>query len=891
MIDIPLLTTKLFIPLKRDDMLDRLDLVQRLNDGLAPGKRLILISAPAGFGKTTLLSEWTGDLLKRAVTVCWLSLDETDGAPKRFITYLIAAIQSKIPHVGKSAKALLESPVGEDEEAILTSMLNDMADFSNDLILIMDDYHLIESKPVQKMVGFLIDHLPPNCRLVISGRIDPPIALARYRGRGQVIELRANDIRFKRSELLDLFKHTWMIDLSDDQIDAVEERIEGWPAGLQLLAHSIQAHADASGVIAAFKGSSRFILDYLVEEVLNTLPQDVQAFLLITSPLKRLSSGVCNAVTGQYDSQNMLDKLERDNLFVISLDNQHTWFRYHHLFAEFLLHRLISSEQNRENEYSLNLIYSKASLWFEENHLWMEAVEYAFLAGEIERVAGIIELSGRTFYLPGTAGLLLTWLDKIPREIIFKHARLCLVYAWASLSSGKRDEIDTFLEAASLSPISNDVEIYGEIATMQALLAVLRGKPDPAIAYAKQALDNLPEGDWFLRGFVNYNLGMAHEISNRLDEAEWAYNEAFRMGQQAEPNIVTIMAGSQLADLKVVHGQLQEAEQIYRKMLSIINQIGSQIPLAGLLYLRLGSVLYEWNQLDAAEASFMKTIELGKRWEGADMQVVGYTYLVLIKNARGLINEAEDMRKMALKAATKQMISPPSGIISEAILARVAFRLGYKEEAITWVEKYSSDEEMPDYVREIIAANRARILIGCGNPESALELVNSRIPLAQSAGRRSNLIELLAVKASALQALNKTLEALTVLSQALSLGEAGRFVRTFADEGNAIGNLIISLCQSFDDGAYACKLAEVCNANSLPVITHVKHDDYPLQPLSSRELEVLKLLAEGQSNQEIAENLVIALSTVKTHINNIYAKLQVQGRVQAAAIARKIDLI
>jgi LuxR family maltose regulon positive regulatory protein len=885
-----LLATKLHIPPIRPNLVLRPRLIERLAQGLT--RPLTLLSAPAGFGKTTLIANWklTIDNFKLA----WLSLDADDNDPARFLTYLVAAMETLQPGIGAGALALLQSPQSLSPKAVLTMLINGLAVLTSDFALVLDDYHFIEAQPVHDALTFLLDHLPSRMHLVIATRVDPPLPLPRLRVRDQLIEIRAVDLRFTSDEAAAFLNEVMGLGLASEDVAALEARTEGWIAGLQLAAMSMQGREDVAGFIAAFTGSNRYVLDYLVEEVLRRQPAGVQAFLMRTSILNRLCGPLCDAVTGRTDSQAMLTTLEQSNLFTIPLDEERRWYRYHNLFAEFLRSHSQTPSTDAE-QGGVHQLHRRAAEWYENNGLAPEAIKHALAAQDFEWAARLIEQTARQTLMSGETNTLLGWLRAMPEAVIRSRPRLCLAQAWTRLFTGDLDAIELSLQQVSQSAAESEGEVQGEAAAIHALVAALKSDLSSAIEFAHQALGHLPPDDLFLRGLVAINLGMAYDFRGDMAAASRAYAEAYAIGQAAENTLLTLMAATQLADLEALQGRLHAAADFDRQAIRLAIEPGKQLPVVSMAYGSLGRLLYEWNDLEAASRCLTDCAQLGRQWETADMLATGSIYLAQVKQAQGDTASAQDLIRQADQALQGQMVSLATVSIVKAYQARLWVRQGNLEAAARWAQDYQArSDEAPGYLRQIEQTTLARVLMAQSKPEAAVGLLDPLLKIAESAGQVSNVIELLALKALAFGAQGQSAQAIETLRRTLTLAEPEGYVRVLVDEGEPMEWL---LQRMKDEGGrmkeYVGKLLTAFGKQ--PPDTDLHPSSFSLQPLveplSERELEVLRLIADGFSNAEIAQRLVIALGTVKRHINNIYGKLEVQSRTQAVARAREMGLV
>lgn len=901
---IELLSTKLFIPRPRKNLVSRPRLVDHLNAGL--DRKLTLIAAPAGFGKTTLLSEFISQS-PRCVT--WLSLDEADNDPTKFWAYFISSLQGLHANLGESALALLQSPQSSAITSIITALINDITMFRDAFVFVLDDYHVIDSQPVHEALNFMINHLPKNMHLIITTRIDPDLPLARLRVHDQLTELRANDLRFTPDETVVFLRRVMELDLSAEEIVALEARTEGWIAGLQIAALSMKGRDDISGFIRAFSGSHRHILGYLAEEVINQRPKGTLNFLLKTSILDRLCGPLCDAVTGSTGGQAILENLEHANLFITPLDNEGKWYRYHHLFAQVLQARL---QQNQPG--LLATLHRRAGEWYETNKLVLEAVQHALSAGAVDRASRLIEQHRWTLLGRGEAHTLHRWLDELPIEKVREHPGLSLAVAWILSLLEQPENIEAhLLDAESALDLAKsqapqesaggERALRGEIATLRAEIALSQSKISQALALCRQALDLLPEDNTLMRGVATYFLGHSERRNGHMVEAEKAYIEASEHGLRIDNLLLALHALAYLSGVQIAMGRLKDAAQTSQRILDITCERQRQTwPVAGLAYQGLGQLYYEWNELDSAAVYLRQGIEYGHRGGLTGLEINSRSILAYTLQAQSDSQGADEMVK-EIAVINHQNHHPVHIAQAAALEARLRLRQNHTEEAIRWAESAALDineTEWP-YSREIEYMTLARVLINQGNVEGVDAMLDRRLQLAEADKRTGDMIEILIQKACCAYALSNDLQAFKSIERALILAIPEGFVRSFIDEGEKIQRLLLdyqsSLSKKISDAsgseslrllAYTDKL--LAAFSSTPGVEESKHV-LLLEPLSERELDILRLIATGRTNKEIAEMLVIAVSTVKSHINNLYGKLGTQRRTQAISVARELGLL
>lgn len=899
-----MLATKLYIPPPRAKVVPRSHLIERLNEGLPPGGKLILVSAPAGFGKTTLVSEWVAqcERLEPKVRVAWLSLDEGDNDPTRFLTYLIAAVQTIAPHVGEGVLAALHAlqPQPPPIESILTALLNEIITLSDKVVLVLDDYHVIDAKPVaastsvDDALAFLLEHLPPQMHLIIATREDPDLPLARLRARDRLIELRAADLRFTLAEAADFLNQVMGLALSAEDIAALETRTEGWIAGLQLAALSMQGQQDATRFIQSFTGSHRFVMDYLVEEVLRRQPERIQAFLLRTAILDRLCGPLCDAVllAPAVSGQETLEYLERANLFIVPLDNERRWYRYHPLFADLLRQRLslnIASPAGAgDAERRVNELHSRASQWYEESGLALEAFHHAAAARDVERAERLIDGKGLPLHFSGGVTPILNWLESLPLAVLNARPALWWRHAALLLINGQTIGVGEKLQAAEAAlaavlqgaePDDKTRNLIGQIAAAKATLALTRYDVEAMLAQSHRALEYLHPGNLFTRATANWTLGYAYILLGDRAAARRAFAEAIALSQASGAIFTIILATIGLGQVQEMDNQLYQAAETYQRVLHLAGDHPQQI--VGEAHLGLARILYEWNDLDTAEQHGRQSLDLARQYERfIDRFVICEVFLARLKLARGDVAGAAAMLAQADQPTRQQNFVHR---IPEVAAAQVPVFL--RQGNLAAAAHLAQTHHLP--------LSLARVYLAQGDASAALAVLESFRQQAEARGWEDERLKVMVLQALALQAHGKKDEAVQLLGNALMLAEPGGFIRIFVDEGLPMQQL---LSEAFARGPrpdYVGKLlaafeAEKPQSEAPPYLPPTQ----PLiEPLSQRELEVLRLIAQGLSNHEISERLFVALDTVKGHNQKIFGKLQVQRRTEAVARARELGLL
>jgi LuxR family maltose regulon positive regulatory protein len=881
-------------------------LIDHLNRGLH--RKLTLMVAPAGFGKTTLLS----DALRNAQTpVAWLSVDEDDNDPVHFWTYFIAALQAAQPGISEAALVALQSPQPLPIESILTTLINEIAEKQTTLTFVLDDYHVIESRSVHNALVFLLEHMPPQMHLVITSRIDPPLRLNRLRGRGQLTELRAADLRFTSEEVAAFLNDAMGLNLSKEHVAALESRTEGWIASLQMAAHSMRGQNDIPTFIASFAGDSRYLLDYLTEEVLHRQPVATQSFLLETAILDHLTGALCDAVTGRDDGQQILGQLETANLFVVPLDDERHWYRHHPLITD-----LLRSQLTRSHPHRLPVLHQRASEWFEQEGRAIEAVNHALAAGDFERGARLIETISYTMVREHRLSLLLGWLGRLPKEMIAASPSLCVSHAWASFLTGQLDAVEPLLQSAeqelpedtgSLSPdiLRENARIRSHVITLRAFMARVRGDTARTIELSHEAFRHIPEDELPLLSRLAVNLGYAYLSSGELAAADHYLGEAKRIAEASGNLYVGLQATSHLADLQTKQGHLRQAAKIYRQALQLSAEGGSGQPLpsTGYAHVGLGEVLYEWDLLDEANHRLTEGIDLAKNARSWMIALRGHLSLARLKQAQGQPEEAMETLRQAERVAPEAAIATESANVP-IWRARLSLAQGNLDAANSWSvlqESRTSLHEVPHSKFELAFFTLARVHIAQGRAQEIPALLQRWRQLAEVQGRQASVIEILMLQALALETLNNEDKAVATLARALSLAEPEGHIRIFVDEGKPMLRLIQRALSQPDTPAYASRLLASFRGSAhqprdlqtelplfaspdLPPLSLVEH-------LSERERDMLRLIAAGLSNQQIADELYLSINTVKTHTKSLYGKLNVHSRIQTAQRARELGLL
>ncbi len=893
---VPVLATKFFAPVWRGSQVSRPRLVERL-DGRS---KLVLLSAPAGFGKTTLLAEW---LTATDRPVAWLSLDNDDNNPATFWTYVFRALHLRYPEVGGSAAAILEAAqLPPPIENLLVTVLNEVAALPGEVVLALDDYHVISSQPVHDGMAFLVEHAPPNLRLVIASRSDPTLPLSRLRATGAITEVRAADLRFSPLEATAFLRATMGLDLAPEAVAALESRTEGWIAALQLAALSMQGRDDVAGFIAAFTGNNRYIVDYLVEQVLRRQPEDIRSFLVHTSILDRLRAPLCDAVTGRADAKAILETLERANLFLVPLDDRRQWYRYHHLFADVL--RLHLEDETPELVSKLHL---RASDWFEADGQRAEAIRSALAGGHFRQAAQLVSIEADATARHHQPRKLVDWLRRLPEDVIRSMPILSVYYGLALQAMGDLEEsaarlndAEKALDAGALAGESAALEsLRARISLGRGYLSMAANDVTATVEHATRALGLLVESEYHWRGTGAALLSLARWAQGDLLSAVPTHAVGVESFERAGDSVLAVTSAFAHADLLKARGLLTDARRRYERSLHLaMAQDGPAVLAAANLHFGLCDLFCEFNDLTTAVEHLHQAEALNIP---AGPPRTEYRYRVAqarvfqvkgdLAAALAMLDEAEALYLRG---------SIPNVRPVAAWRARLLIAAGRLDEAVRWVEGegLAPDDELA-YTREYHHITLARVLLAryvAEHDTSALakaeHLLQRLQEAAEAGGRGGAVIETLVLRALADQALGDIGGALTHLADAFRLAAPEGYVRMFLDEGAPMHNLLRHAVGQGIGGDYARRLLGEFGDGG-PRATAPSQLGVPALPesLTSRELEVLRLVAVGMQNQAIADHLVISLPTVKRHIANVYGKLDVGTRTAAVARATELKLL
>jgi LuxR family transcriptional regulator, maltose regulon positive regulatory protein len=886
-----LLQTKLTIPQTRADRVPRPRLTQQFDTSLE--LPLTLICAPAGFGKTTLITDWNEQPNHRYGPLAWLTLDEDDNDAAHFLMYLISALVNVGVTNCDDLLSTLQTPQPPPPKIILTTLISRLQLISHRFALVLDDYHRVSAPIVSEAVSFILDHMPSQMRLVITSREDPVLPLSRLRARGQLAEIRADDLRFTPEEAAQFLHQMVHVNLSERQVMELDARTEGWIAGLQLAALAMKGSKDISGFITAFTGSHRYILDYLTDEVLSHQPQHLQSFLLQTSILNRLSSSLCDAVNSRTDGQVLLEQVERGNLFLIALDDERLWYRYHHLFRDMLRRHL-----QRSNPDSVAELHRRASSWFEQNDWLGEAIEHALLSQDGERAAQLVERYGESPWSRGEAATFLRWLNALPKEAFRARPKLALRYAFMLMvvnaldEAGQRlDEVEKVLLEAQQQEPKYSV-LLGQAATIRTSIRIQRGEiGDETIAIGRQAIAQLDASDAYWRGWTTMLVGMCLYASNvDLAAARHTIEQAIRLSEQANDLFTILISAAHLSRIYMLQGKFDLIDTIYQPILQRFNDSDwkSQL-ISAFARLDRSWVRYERNDLEGAYEDVIEGGKVAEAYHLRRTSIPSYVMLARLKHLRGGEAEARELMQQAV-----EMNLQPTTIPISTWQARLWLSQGNLAQAAEWAKEIETTTyDQLDPTLEFEHMTMVRIQIAQGRMDEAQQLLAQLLSAAQTGGRMGRVIEICVLQALVSRLQGNLDGALEWLGYALSLAEPEGYMRTFVDEGVTMEELLRIAQKRGIAPAYVAKLLAAFDlkVSTTRIPLSQQRIGEGIEPLSERELDVLRLIVDGASNREIAAQLVISLGTVKKHLNNIFLKLDAHSRTQVIATVRKQNLL
>jgi LuxR family maltose regulon positive regulatory protein len=887
-----LLQTKLQIPPLRQSLVHRPHIFARLDTGLE-GK-LTLVSAPAGSGKTTLLSAW---VRKNERQTGWLSLDEADNDLARFWSYVAAALQGALEdrEIGAALVTLFQSPHQSPVETLISGLINQLSAATNAIILILDDYHAINVEAVHQSLTFLLDHMPSQLHLIIASRAEPPLPLARLRVRGHLTEITASDLRFTPEETAVFLNDVMGVAVSAEEVEALESRTEGWIAGLQVAALSLQGRTDTAEFIRQFSGGHRHVLDYLGAEVLEQQPREIHDFLLQTSILHRLSAPLCTCITGQQNSQGILEQLETANLFLLPLDDERRWYRYHRLFADFLRNRLRQSQADQ-----IPQLHGRASQWYEQEGFINEAIDHAISAGDHKGAIRLMEQLALPWMSAGLAKVQ-SWLEALPGNMLRSRPRLFLAHLWAQLAAGQVETVEAdWREAESIIDMQVDnlteeekQALLGELACLRANLACYQGDMQQALILSRRALELMPEDDLVLRNLIASNISFSMDSFRQPDDAISQASRLLARATRLGDVQAALMAINSVGIQTWLKGRLHQVAGAFRATLDLAAQQSEakrqSLPtILCIAHSGLSLTQYEWNELAEARSHSENAIALAADSGDKNLLMDAHLILARILAAQDEMDEAlanqQKAEQLAQATNTKWIMIQATGYKTRLWLAR-----GELQPAVRWAE--DSDLQIGgdlDLQRVHSYASLGRVWLAAGNTSETLALSDWLLSELEKSGIVGSRIEMLALKALALAAQGNLNLALGIQEQALTLAEPGGYVRLFIDEGEPMANLLRQAARQGIAPHYVDRLLAAFDEGSLPTfkMAHSLPD-----PLSERELQVLRLLAAGLTNQEIAGELYVSLNTVKWHVKNIYIKLDTHNRAQTIALAQELGLL
>ncbi len=909
--------TKIIPPRPRAGHISRPRLLRMLDAALKT--RLGIISAPAGTGKSGLLAEWIALQQQNKVAIAWVNLEKADADLARFFNYLFAAFQLVHPELGKTAQWMAQAPQPPSPEVILGTAINEIASLNFPLVLVLDDLHFIESPAIYSALTFILEHQPENFHLVIATRIDPPLPLARLRSRGEISEIRGNDLRFSAEEAADFLNRSMQLDLSNQDIQLLEQRTEGWIAGLQMAALSLQGRSDKHSFIQDFSGSHRYIYDYLLEEVLSREPEPIQQFLIQTSFLNQLNAGLCNAVLDIQNSQEILETLDKGNLFLIALDEKRAWYRYHHLFADLLQHRLRTSQSN-----PTHLLYLRASQWYEQNGFIEESIQLTLSAGDTERAAQLIEINGQKILFRGETTLMLGWLRSLPESAISSSPNLNLIYGWACFLTGDLLQVDGHIQHAEAilnSPgyaAANDLpvnylggstglreDLLAEACVLRALAARVQGNLDLSLEMAQKAQTLANSGNYFVHGLVWQTLAGVYQATGQAEKSVHAYHQAAEFSFKAGNLSAAVTGVSYLVRQLLNLGELERAETACMTALQHLNQAAFPAEQAFVrsylqetIHTSLASVLIERGQTDHAARLFNENTDAVRASPYIELSML--SNLILARQKFALKDWAG---AAAVLQKSPQMNSPLRRELA-AMKARLAIAAGNQDTVQQWLETSQISQVDGDNLprmSELLVYIRVLLIQKDDSPQKeklnrAADLLNQMTNAAEAAGYKKILVEIHLLRAITAQKKGLLGHQQEALHSALRMAAPLNLRQLFLDEWSVLENAIRAaqkLPEIQKDAVVSTWIDQLAPASSsAPVTSQTASTTSELvEPLSERELEVLRLIASGRSNQDIAEALFVSINTVKAHAKSIHAKLGVESRTQAADRARKLGLI
>jgi len=914
-----IIQTKLHLPFIRPQLVIRSRLQEQIIQGLRGP--LTLLTAPAGFGKTTLTA---ASVVGCGMPIAWLSLDKNDNQPGSFLRYLVATLQATDHSIGTDVAQILAAPGGAQSEAVLTSLVNDLDRTNSEIVLVLDDYQYISNQAAHEELAFLLAHAPKSLHVVIATRSDPPLPLARFRARGQMVELRAVDLRFRKSEAAQFLTDVMGFHLDEESVELLEERTEGWIAGLQMAALSMRDHKDPARFIEGFSGTNRYILDYLFEEVLTSQPPEIKQFLLFTSILESLTASLCDFIlaineTPEFKNDNasywesltegqsasILDYLEQANLFVVPLDDERVWYRYHHLFAD-LLRAQLQKSLGSEGVAKLHL---RAAEWHGQNGSVLDAIHHASMASDAEMVERFIKQNYLEMVSRGEMSRIRFWLGNLNRELVYSRPWLCIYAAYSYAWFGEVEEAIRLLDEADkrLSEISdNEVPaIRGHLAYVKSRVTAMHGDIHSAIELCLIAREYVPANNLAVQLDTLITLGYEYFLCGDFVNAGRNLNEMIRSGSKAGAVINTVAASCVMARLYAIQGFLQRSHDTYQTALrSIPDEGGQHLGARALVEVGMADLLYEWNDLNTALTHMKKGLNLISMWDKADDLVFAYITLARIHSAQGNTSDAIETIKKASQIVQTRGVFPEAQHAVESAQVRIWLAQGDIRSANRWAssqKEHLSTDDLSKFEHELIYISLARVMIAHNKPHEAIDLLSRLEENTQSEGRNGRLLEIFILTTLGMQRMGNKEQADTALSKSLALAEAEGYVRIFLDEGQPMKLLIAQWLPSANSGPlrdYASHILSQFESEPYTgIVTTPANGSFAssgqvlIEPLSPRELEVLNLIALGKTNLEIAQQLFVARGTIKAHAASIYRKLDVTNRTEAVARSRQLGIL
>jgi LuxR family transcriptional regulator, maltose regulon positive regulatory protein len=899
-----LLETKLFIPKIHTDLVPRTHLIEQLNEGLS--RKLTLVSGPAGFGKTSLVLDWISSLDRPAA---WLSLDEGDNNLITFFAYLVAALQQVDRSIGQSLQPILSSSQPVHFPTLVTELINDIHAYVEPLVLVLDDYHAIQDISIHEAMRTFLERQPAQLHLVITTRADPALPLARLRAQRQMTEIRANKLRFNQEESAHFLNDLMQLQLKPDEVVLLAARTEGWIAGLQLAALSLRDHVDPAEFMREFSGSDRYVMDYLLDEVLSSQSTEIQNFLLQSSLLERMNGPLCDALLGVEEgySQDILEYLEQANLFLIPLDNRRGWYRYHHLFAELLRARLRKSPTTRVDE-----LHRHAAAWFEKEGLIPEAIQHALAASENEWVAGLIEQHTPALLESGRLNTLLGWMKSLPESTIHHRPWLAVSQVWAELMAGRPERADALLEEIqsrlegqpSLTEGEDKRLLRGNLAALQATSAAMQARAVQAKEDAQQALSLLPENAGWTRIMSLMALGYGSRLCGDLEGARLAFEQVVELGRRMDSLLAMATGQFDLGGVYRLQGRLRKAKEVFEDLLNLSEQRKVSGGFSGRAISGLASIFYEQNQLQEALRYLDRSLKLSESWPNPNHDVYSLILLSRVYSAQGEWQKAAEAFKKIESIHQKTPVTPVLTGLRDHNQVRFWLAKGDTAAAVSWAANRNSPADLRsgsmDEFRALEILTTARVWVAGyrANPACDLKRLDQAvngldwvIEEGRKAGYGSYLLEAAIMRAIGARIQGKLNQSLELIKEALERAEAEGFLRIFIDYGQPAAELLYEAAAKGISPDYCGRLLASFSGAEVEAARPPALEEEMIEPLSEREVEVLHLIADGFSNSEIAQRLYLSMNTVKGHTRNIYAKLNVNSRTQAVARARALGIL